>query len=271
MPTEEEFLAKYSLDKYEQPSVTSDIAVFRIRKENEESYRQDPTTHLCLLLVKRKDHPFQNHWALPGGFLRPNETIEECALREVKEETNVVPVSLMQFGLFSEPGRDPRGWIISTAFTSILSEDSVKAVGGDDALDAKWFDISFDMCEKGVYNLVLKHDEITLNAILKETRSRFGKTDFEIIDSGTLAFDHARIIGSALSLLRSDAKDFDIIFDFLPEKFTLTALQRVQETILNISILPANFRRKVSNYIEETDEFTSGAGHRPAQLFVRKK
>ncbi len=271
MQSEKEFLDEYRMDEYERPSVTSDIAVFRIRKENEENYRQDPTARLCLLLVKRKGHPYLNHWALPGGFLRPNETIEECALRETKEETNVSPVSLMQFGVFSEPGRDPRGWIISNAFTSILSEDSVQTIGGDDASDAKWFDISFDPMENGIFELTLKHDDIVLKAVLKERSSRFGKTEFDIIDSGTLAFDHAKIIGTALTSLRSAAKDFDIIFDFLPEKFTLTALQRVQETILNISILPANFRRKVSNYIKETDEFTSGAGHRPAQLFTRKK
>ena len=85
-----------------------------------------------------------------------------------------------------------------------------------------------------------------------------------------LAFDHAAIIASALSLLRIQAKDYDVIFDFLPEKFTLTALQRVQETILNVSVLPANFRRKISDYVIETNEFTVGAGHRPAKLFTRK-
>ena len=71
-------------------------------------------------------------------------------------------------------------------------------------------------------------------------------------------------------MLRNDAKNFDVVFDFLPEKFTLSALQRVQETIMNISILPANFRRKISAYVIETDEYTQGAGHRPAKLYKRK-
>jgi hypothetical protein len=71
--------------------------------------------------------------------------------------------------------------------------------------------------------------------------------------------------------LREDAKNFDTIFDFLPETFTLTAVQKVQETIMNVSILPANFRRMVSGYVEETDTFVRGEGHRPAKLYRRKQ
>lgn len=89
-------------------------------------------------------------------------------------------------------------------------------------------------------------------------------------DSGNLAFDHARIIATALTALREGAKNFETIFDFLPEKFTLTVLKKVQETIMNISILPANFRRKIGDYVVETDEYTQGARHRSAKLYRRK-
>ena len=75
----------------------------------------------------------------------------------------------------------------------------------------------------------------------------------------------------ALTVLRNEAKNYDTIFDFLPEKFTLTALQKVQETIMNVSVLPANFRRMVSGYVEETDEYVRGEGHRPAKLYTRKR
>ena len=91
-----------------------------------------------------------------------------------------------------------------------------------------------------------------------------------IIDSGEIAFDHAKIITTALTELRGYVKNFETIFNFLPEKFTLTALQKVQETIMNISILPANFRRKAVDYVVETDEYTAGAGRRPAKLYKRK-
>lgn len=268
---EELFLSSYSIEDYDRPSVATDIVSFSIRSEVEDSYRHNPKSNLSVLLIRRGEHPFINSWALPGGFLRPYETVEECAYREIKEETNISPNVLMPVGVFSKINRDPRGRIISNAFLSIITEESVKAVGGYDAIEAKWFDVSFDCEDNGMYNLILRNDNIELKAILKEKCSRFGKSEFEIIDSGNLAFDHAEIIATALTLLRKDVKNFELIFDFLPEKFTLNALQKVQETIMNISVLPANFRRKIADYVVETDEYTTGAGHRPAKLFKRKR
>ncbi len=218
----------------------------------------------------RGAHPFKDHWALPGGFLKPNETIEECALREITEETNVTPVSLMPVGVFSEPERDPRGWVISNAYTSIISEESINQIGGNDASDARWFGIRFEKGDSGEAQLFLSNGEIQLRATLTEESTKFGKTSFRIKDSGTLAFDHAKIIATALTALRQEAGSFATIFDFLPEKFTLTALQKVQEAIMDISVLPANFRRKISEYVVETDEYTQGAGHRPAKLYRKK-
>lgn len=269
MQSEKEFLSQYNINDYQRPSLTTDIVAFMIRSEESSNYKRNSEKKLSILLINRKVHPYKDCWALPGGFLKPNETIEECALREVTEETNVTPVSLMPIGVFSEPGRDPRGWIISNAYASIISEESVKQIAGDDAADAQWFDIRLEQHEDGNYHLDLYYKEVELHAVLTEEQTRFGKTSFKIQDSGSLAFDHARIIATALTALRESAKNFETIFDFLPEKFTLTALQNVQETIMNITILPANFRRKISNYIVETDEYTQGAGHRPARLYKR--
>lgn len=271
MDSEKEFLSGYDLSKYERPSVTADVAAFMISSGDKESYRKNPENKLKLLLIKRGGHPFKDMWALPGGFLQKNETIEECALRETREETQVQPVSIMPVGVFSQPGRDPRGWIISCAYASVISEESVKQVGSDDASDAQWFSVSFDRDDSGDFHLILNYEDVELHAILTEKRSGFGRTEFSIADSGGLAFDHAAIIGAALTALRTEAKNYDTIFDFLPEKFTLTALQKVQETIMNVSVLPANFRRMVSGYVEETDEFLRGEGHRPARLYKRKK
>lgn len=271
MDSEKEFLLDYKLSDYERPSVTADVAAFMISSEDRISYRKNPENKLQLLLIKRGGHPFKDMWALPGGFLQKNETIEECALREIHEETNVMPAALMPVGVFSKSGRDPRGWIISSAYVSIISEESVKQVGMDDASDAQWFSISFDRGEDDKFRLTLTFEDVELNAVLAEERTRFGRTEFRIIDSGGLAFDHAAIIAMALTVLRNAAKNYETIFDFLPERFTLTALQKVQETIMNVSILPANFRRMVSGYVEETDEFVRGEGHRPAKLYTRKK
>jgi len=271
MNDEKEFLKNYDMSKYERPSVTADVAAFRIVSQETESYRRDSQTSLALLLIRRGGHPFKGKWALPGGFLQPDETIETCAFRETEEETAVKPAALMSLGVFSEPGRDPRGWIISNAFVSVISDPAVREHSGDDAEDAGWFAVSFDRDTDGTHRLTLSCGETVLDAKLRERSTRFGRTDFEILDSGGIAFDHASIIASALTALRNGAADFDFIFDFLPEKFTLTQLQNVQETIMNISVLPANFRRKISPLVTETDEYIKGAGHRPAQLFVRKK
>ena len=271
MDTEKEFLAGYKLSDYDRPSVTADVAAFMIRPENQQNYRKNPENKLLLLLIKRGGHPYKDMWALPGGFLQRDETVEQCALREIFEETNVQPVSILPVGVFSEPERDPRGWIISNAYASVISEESVRQAGQDDASDAEWFSVSFDCDETGDYHLTLTYEDVTLHAVLTAEKTSFGRTSFRILDRGGLAFDHAAIIAAALSALRNEAKNYDAIFDFLPEKFTLTAMQKVQETIMNVSVLPANFRRMVSGYVEETDEYLRGDGHRPAKLYRRKK
>lgn len=270
MESEKEFLLNYKLSDYERPSVTADVAAFMVSSEDKVSYRKNPENKLQLLLIKRGGHPFKDMWALPGGFLQKGETVEECALREIKEETQVLPTSIMPVGIFSKPNRDPRGWIISNAYVSVICEESVKQVGSDDASDAQWFGVSFDRGESGEYHLDLNYGDVVLNAVLAEEKSSFGRTEFRIIDSGGLAFDHAAIIAAALTVLRNAAKNYDTIFDFMPEKFTLTSLQKVQETVMNVSMLPANFRRTVSRYVEETDEYVRGEGHRPAKLYKRK-
>ena len=142
--------------------------------------------------------------------------------------------------------------------------------GGDDAADAQWFDVRFERDADGDFHLELTRGDVTLRAVLAEEETRFGKTAFTIKDSGALAFDHAGIIATALTALRESARTYDAVFDFLPEKFTLAALQKAQETIMDISVLPANFRRKIGDYVVETDEYTSGAGHRPARLYKKK-
>ncbi len=275
--TEEEFLKKYDYKSFERPSVTVDIAVFGVLGEEVDSYRKDEKKSISLLLVNRGEHPFKGKWALPGGFLTENdESVEKCAEREVFSETNVKPRSLFPIGTFSAKGRDPRGWIISNAFVSVVSEDGVNAKGGDDAAEARWFKGNFTAVEdsegktKKLYRLSMTSGDTTLCALFEKTGCHFGRDEFKVVDGGDFAFDHALIIATAFSILRSVAGDFDVLFDFLPERFTLTSLQKVQETILGETLLPANFRRKVEKLVVETDEYTSGAGHRPAKLFMKK-
>ena len=270
MEKEKDFLSSYNIEKYERPSVTTDITVFTVQKGEKEG-RKDPEMKLNLLLIQRGEGPFKGEWALPGGFLRKGEKIEECAFRNIKEKTGITPVSLMPIDVFSEPDRDPRGWIISNSFAFIVSEEEIEIVNGIRTMDAEWFELELNSKENGFYELKLSFKDISLSSILKEKECRFGKKNFEIVENNGLAFDHAKIIASALFALRNESQNIQLLFDFLPPKFTLAALQKVQETLTGTPLITPNFRRKISEWVEETEEYTEGARHRPAKLYKRKE
>lgn len=114
--------------QYPRPAVTVDMIVFR---------RNNPTQ---VLLIERKNEPYKNSWAFPGGFVDENEPLEKAAYRELMEETGLKNVYLKQLQTFGDPGRDPRGHTVSVAFWGIII-DKEKAIAGDDAIKTEWFDI----------------------------------------------------------------------------------------------------------------------------------
>lgn len=140
--TEEEFLAAYDPTKWERPSVTVDMVCYCTENDS-------------ILMVKRGNHPFMGKWALPGGFLEPNETAEQAVRRELMEETGVETDAIVQLRTFSNPKRDPRTRIVTVAYLAVL-EKLPNAAAGDDAADAKWFRLSYgenDDCFKGTITL----------------------------------------------------------------------------------------------------------------------
>lgn len=114
--------------EYPRPSLTADCVIFGF-----------DGSQLKVLLIRRKLEPFKDMWALPGGFMQEGETLEECALRELSEETHLVPEFLEQFHTFSSVGRDPRGRVVTVAYYALVPISEV--VGGTDAADAQWFNI----------------------------------------------------------------------------------------------------------------------------------
>lgn len=164
--TEQEFLDQYSKKQYNKPSLTADIAVFW--SDDNDRY---------VLLVKRKNHPFIDCWALPGGFANADESILQTAERELFEETGVRDISLSLVGVYSAPGRDPRGWVVSVAYSAAINANDTGIRAGDDAADAAWFRISRDG-DKTV--LVHRTREIT-------------------VAPEELAFDHNQILHDALN------------------------------------------------------------------------
>lgn len=292
---EREYLENYNIEQFERPSVATDIVAFAVMQDGEQSnIRKLANRELKLLLVKRSQFPYKGAWALPGGFLRPGETIEETAKRELLEETGVENPFLHLAGVYSEAGRDPRGWIISNSFISLINAENCSLRADTDAWDAAWFcvklqsdntssDDSTSTTKMIKHTLTLSFDSassdsnikgdenIEIKAIVSEKSTRKGHnhvSSYQIVDSGELGFDHAKIIVQSLLELR-DMMEYDlrIAFDLLPESFTLAQLQSTIEKVTDKKFLSANFRRKASDYVEETGEVIEGYGHRPAMLF----
>jgi len=286
-PAEEKYLKQYDIKAYDRPSLTADMAVFAIlTSDQQEEYRKDPKKYLGILLIRRGGYPYKDDYGLPGGFAKKNETIEETANRELKEETSVDSAYLEPFGVFSRPGRDPRGWIISQGFLALVDAGKYQVRAGTDAWEAAWFRIDMEQEElkkhvrsdradiTTLYRLKLEKDDIRLSALVKETRVFTGhheKTEYTILEDKGFAFDHAEIIVRALKALRErTAQSGRIVFDLMPELFTLYSLQEVHEIILGEKLLTPNFRRKMAPFVLETSQIAgSGAGHRPAKLFRR--
>ena len=295
---EQTYLASYDISAFDRPSVAADMAVFSImEKRNQDgmgekrdlsNYRKDPLKQLKLLLIRRASFPYKNAWALPGGFCRKEESVSETARRELYEETGVSDAYLRPFDIFSEEGRDPRGWIISHAFLALINGEKYRVHEGSDAWEARWFQIEVENSETSreisneqaqierTYSLRLiceDADNLCLTATVKEFKSyeQYHETvKYEIINCSGLAFDHARIILCAYLALQKEAgNNGTIVFDLMPEQFTLTELQRAFESVLGKPLLVANFRRKIGDYVLETDDIVDGVGHRPAKLFRR--
>lgn len=285
--TEKEFLKNYDMSKYERPSVAVDMAIFTIKNFEEENYRKLPQKKLNILMIKRGNYPFKDKWALAGGFVMKGENTDQSAKRELFEETAVENIYLEQLYTFSEPNRDPRGWIISCSYLALVDSQRLNAHAGDDAKEVGWFNVDYNL-EKQTesidqnnvkiiekyYTLTLSNDDsnLVLKAELcnREHISINGSWSEIVEINSDLAFDHAKIVSYAIERLRNKLEYTTIAFNLLPETFTYTELQMVYETILGKKLLPANFRRKMKKYVTPVDEFkTESAGHRPAKLMRR--
>lgn len=280
--TEEEFLLQYDAGQYERPSVTVDMLVFTVMNELKESYRKLPEKVLKILMVKRGNHPYMGYWALPGGFVDMDESLDEAALRELKEETNIDNIYMEQLYTWGDVGRDPRTRVIGCSYMSLVDSSRLDVKAGDDAEDASWFKVKCSVVEqkkavrgKGyiVQNwvrLMLWNDSEELSATIKVDKTFDGsviRVNRELTESKGIAFDHAKIIEYAVERLRNKIEYTDIAFSLMPERFALTELQQVYEVILGKELLKANFRRKISDMVVETGEYTKDAGHRPSKLF----
>jgi 8-oxo-dGTP diphosphatase len=187
-------------------------------------------SELKVLLIQRALDPFKGKWALPGGFVRVNETLDDAARRELQEEAGLKGVFLEQLYTFGAVGRDPRERVVSVAYYALVKLAAHETKAATDAADAKWFPIS---------------------------------------EVPKLAFDHAEILASALVRLKGKVRYQPIGFELLPPKFTLSQLQHLYEAVLETELDKRNFRKKVLGFdlLAPLKETQMTGRHRPAQLF----
>lgn len=279
--TEKEFLERYKPGDYERPSVTVDMLLFTVNNKPKTDYKKLAEKELQILLIKRKDHPYLGHWAIPGGFVDIDEGISTAVYRELKEETNIENVYMEQLCTWGDDvKRDPRMRVISVSHMALVPSDNLKPQAGDDADEVAWFSVKKNVTKSTEteieYEVILTNEEkdITIgykviDKFVKNGVIKTIETEIEPLlwSKDRLAFDHYKIINLAIDRLRNKIEYTPIAFNLVPEKFTLTQLQQVYETILGIEFTPTNFRRKVSKYVIKDDEMLTGAGHRPASLF----
>ncbi|HLJ89371.1 MAG TPA: NUDIX domain-containing protein [Candidatus Angelobacter sp.] len=205
--------------EFARPALTVDCVIFGLDEEG-----------LKILLIKRALEPFRGRWALPGGFVQSDETVDAAARRELEEETGLQRVFLEQLYTFGDLDRDPRERTVTVAYYALVNLHDHRVQAATDAENAAWFDAA---------------------------------------DLPRLAFDHQTIVKMALTRLKGKVRYCPIGFELLPQKFTLSQLQRLYEIILERCLDKRNFRKKVLQLglLQELDEVEQDVAHRAARLY----
>jgi 8-oxo-dGTP diphosphatase len=208
-------------------AVTVDLVVLTIRDER-----------LCALVVRRGVPPHEGRWALPGGFVRPDEDLLAAARRELSEETGLTPdaVHLEQLATYGEPRRDPRMRVVTVAYLA-LAPGLSEPTAGSDAAAARWTPVA----------------ELTASP-------------------RRLAFDHHRILADGLERARAKLEYTPLATAFCPAEFTVAELRRIYETVWGVTLDPRNFHRKVTGtpgFLAPSARTTTRDGGRPARLYRR--
>ena len=266
--SEEDFLRNYNKDEYEKLSLTTDILIFSISDNKTTNYRKLNEKLFSVLLVKRNTYPFKDKWCLPGGFVRIDENLEDAPKRILKDETNIKDIYLEQLYTFGDINRDPRMRIVSTSYMALIDKNRLNDTINN---DASWFNIKKTE-DNNIVTITLENDidcfSFKIKKILKEkTTDRY---KFEIIENNKIAFDHCLVILSGIERLKNKLEYTDIVFNMMPEYFTLGELQQVYEIILGKKLLDPAFRRIIANKVEKTEIIKTGGGHRPSYMYRYK-
>jgi 8-oxo-dGTP diphosphatase len=230
-PEDREFLESYDSTEFAHPSVTVDVCLLTVAD-----------AALQVMLLQRVNPPFEGMFALPGGFVRMDESLEDAARRVLLEETGVRDIYLEQLYTFGDPSRDPRTRVITVAYVALVPIERVILTREAQARFLCWFPIAERRGEAAPIG-------------------PSGRAE-------TLAFDHGQIVSTAIERVRGKLEYTTIAFQLLPREFTLTEIQRVFETILERKLAKAAFRRRIleAGVVRPTSGERRG-GHRPARLY----
>ncbi len=264
--TEAEYLAAYRPGDYPRPSVTVDMIVFAVNSIASTNIRKTEEKELQVLLIRRKNHPFMGQWAIPGGFVDINESIEDAAMRELWEETGIQNLYLEQLYTWGSVHRDPRMRVISTSYMALVNREDIQPKAGDDAQAVAWFTVSMTQHDSEIDRLTFFNQEQNIT-ISYDCSLENGRISFRHTAGEQLAFDHVQILHTALIRLRNKIQYTSIAFSLMPEEFTLSALQKVYESILGRKLLKANFRKKVAPMVTETGNKEVGVKYRPSKYY----
>lgn len=245
----------------------TDVLIFAIGDEKNDNCRELSKKNLSILLVKRNKEPFKNNWCLPGGFILDEETSFTGAKRILKKETNLENFYLEQLRTFDDIDRDPRGRVVTTAYMALVDKKMIK-----DILlpEAKWFNIETLEKYNNIEISLTSDDElIKINILKSVVDKKSNQYEYKLVNSN-IAFDHGLIINEGINELRNKANNTDIIFNMMPDKFTIGELKQAYEIILNKKLINSAFRRVIASKIEPTNEIIKNGGHRPPQYFRYK-
>ena len=209
-------------------------------------------------------------WCLPGGFLNPkSETLEECAKRVLKNETNLSDIYLEQLYTYDAIDRDPRLRVVSTSYIALVDKERLSK---DLNPNASWFDVTLVEEKNNVVDIILDNKSEILHLTIEKTLREKTTDRYQFSSKNkVLAFDHDLVVLAGLERIKNKVNYTDIVFNMMPEYFTLGELQNVYEIILGKKLLAPAFRRIIIDKVEKTNKVTSGDGHRPSALFKYKK
>lgn len=245
-------------------TISVDVLVISVSNEEASNYRRTDKKKMSILLKKNKD----NRWCLPNGVVKIDEDLDKAPIRILKEETNIADIYLEQLYTFGNVGRCPLPRVISSAYMALVDKSGIKTSLSNNVC---WFDVSLLEDDGKVVDIVLDNgiDKVAMKIkkmLREKTTDRY---EFKAIKND-LVYDNPEVILSGLERLKNKISYTDIVFNMMPEYFTLGELQQVYEVILGKKLLDPAFRRIIAHKVVKTQKMKTGGGHRPSAMFKYK-